>query len=310
MNKKNILFVWNTGTGTLPVFINEQIDSLKRNGYSVDLYEFKYSGISGYISNYYQTMKMIKVLNKYDLIHAHFGLTGFIMGLIPVRPLIVTYHGSDINNPILKIFSTISSLLSSHNIFVNDQMVIGPKQKNTIIQCGVDLNIFHPIQNLKYKNNVPMILFGSSPSRKVKNYPFALKVIEYIKNNYGDVELRFLEGIDRQTVNSLINEADCCILTSKWEGSPQFIKEAMSCNSPIVSADVGDVKVIISEVEGCSVVDLTNENSVQIFGDKVVDAIRFRKEKKYTTGRKKIIDMGLDIDQIATRIIEVYRNIL
>ena len=40
-------------------------------------------------------------------------------------------------------------------------------------------------------------------------------------------------------------------MTSITEGSPQVIKEALACGCPIVSVDVGDVKLVIDGVDGC-----------------------------------------------------------
>ena len=40
-----------------------------------------------------------------------------------------------------------------------------------------------------------------------------------------------------------MNACDVALLTSIHEGSPQFIKEALACNRPIVSTDVGDVRI-------------------------------------------------------------------
>ena len=76
-------------------------------------------------------------------------------------------------------------------------------------------------------------------------------------------------------VVELLNSSSCLLLTSRWEGSPNIVKEAMACNLPIVSTNVGDVKWLLDEVEGCFVVD-HNENEI---GNAILNALNFFKFK-------------------------------
>jgi glycosyltransferase involved in cell wall biosynthesis len=47
--------------------------------------------------------------------------------------------------------------------------------------------------------------------------------------------------------------ADVMILCSDSEGSPTSVKEALACNLPIVSTDVGDVRTILQGIDGVEV---------------------------------------------------------
>jgi glycosyltransferase involved in cell wall biosynthesis len=51
-----------------------------------------------------------------------------------------------------------------------------------------------------------------------------------------------------------MNAADALLLTSKHEGSPNTVKEALACNLPIVTTDVGDVRERLARVRGCAIV--------------------------------------------------------
>ena len=45
------------------------------------------------------------------------------------------------------------------------------------------------------------------------------------------------------------------LVTSLWEGSPNIVKEAMALNKPIVCTKVGDVEMLLDEVDGTYMVN-------------------------------------------------------
>ena len=102
------------------------------------------------------------------------------------------------------------------------------------------------------------------------------------------------------------NAADLLLLTSKHEGSPNIIKEAMACNCPVVSTDVGDVRWVIGNTKGCYI---TSSNPVGV-AQKVMLALEFSEKNSRTKGRERIMELGLDSDTIAAKIIAVYKKVL
>ena len=98
--------------------------------------------------------------------------------------------------------------------------------------------------------------------------------------------------------------ANCLLLTSKTEGSPQVIKEAMACGCPIVSVDVGDVAERVSGVEGCYVVRTREPKDI---AEALQKALAYEGK---TNGRERIQEMGLSNDQVAERLIAIYKAIV
>ena len=93
-------------------------------------------------------------------------------------------------------------------------------------------------------------------------------------------------------------------MTSKTEGSPQVVKEAMACGCPIVSVDVGDVAERTSGVEGCYVVSTREPKDI---AEALRKALAFNGR---TNGRERIMEMGLSNEQVAKRLESIYENVL
>lgn len=165
------------------------------------------------------------------------------------------------------------------------------------------------------------ILFAGAFDNKVKDPELAKAAIALYNSAIGNgqwvmgingqspianhpINLIELKGYNRDQVNALMYNCDALLMTSKTEGSPQVIKEAMACGCPIVSVDVGDVAERTSGVEGCYIVRTREPKDI---AQAVLQAIAYEDR---TDGREKIIEMGLSNEQVAEQLIEIYKQVL
>jgi teichuronic acid biosynthesis glycosyltransferase TuaC len=118
-----------------------------------------------------------------------------------------------------------------------------------------------------------------------------------------DIRLHSLKHVPHKEVVYYYNATDVCLLTSYHEGSPNVIKEAMACNRPIVTTNVGDVKWLFGDTGGCYVTGFQPED----VAEKITRALEF---KQKTNGHARILELGLDTAKIAERISGLYLEIL
>ncbi len=290
------------------VFIHEQVSSIKKNNPSIqfDYFFIEGKGVFGYLKNLKRLKSKVRSF-KPNLIHAHFGISGFLANLQKISPVITTFHGSDIQASSLnKVISTITFILSKHAIFVNRTLKdeLKAKIKYSVIPCGVNLEDFKIISKEEAKNQLGLendkiyILFSSSFCNKVKNYELAKKAIELVDV---EVELIELKNKSRMEVIALLNAVDLVLVTSHRESGPLIVKEAMATNTPIVTKKVGDVEDVIGETEGCFIVDSDEPLDFQI---SIQNAIEYSKKNIKTIGRKRMQDYDNKI--IASKVYDVY----
>ena len=211
----------------------------------------------------------------------------------------------------------------------------GAAKKNTLLPCGVNLTD-DQIQTravarkaLGIAEQEQLVLFAGAFNNAVKDPTLAHEAIEKVNqiiiqsrkevdlretllilssnktlpHANEKIELKELRGFNRTQVNQLMCAVNCLLLTSKTEGSPQVIKEAMACGCPIVSVDVGDVAERTSGVEGCYVVSTRDAKDIAAA---LLKAIAFEGK---TNGRERIIEMGLSNEQVAQRLIDIYTSV-
>jgi glycosyltransferase involved in cell wall biosynthesis len=299
-----VLYVCSGNLNKISPFIQEQTDSIKRKGIEIDFFFICGKGLLGYLKNLKNYNKKVKKF-KPDLIHAHYGLSGLFANFQFKIPTITTFHGSDINFKKNRTLSLFAHLFSTYSIFVSDKIAakIKPKDRFAIIPCGIDFDVFYPMpvnkarESVGFNSDEKVILFSNAFDNEVKNYPLAKHAIELLKINIRFVELK---GCSRKKVNELLNSCDVALMTSLSEGSPQFIKEAMACNCPIVSTDVGDVKSILSGVEGCFI----STYETQDVANTIKRALSF---KRRTNGRDKVKHLSNEL--LAQQIVDIYLKI-
>ena len=298
------LIVCSKNSGKIAPFILDQTESLKLKSVEIDFFTISGKGLSGYLKSRKSLLQKIKEFQP-DIIHAHYGLSGLLANLQRRVPVVTTYHGSDINNRKVLIFSKIAIFLSKFNIFVSQKNIeiAKPKRNFALIPCGVDTELFKPLDKVECRTKLgfsekkQLVLFSGSFDNKVKNADLAQKAVSQLK----DVKLIELKGYTRQEVASLMNAVDAVLMTSHSEGSPQFIKEAMATNCPIVSVDAGDVREVLGDTKNCFICE-RSEN-------KIAEALQqVLKTNKRTSGREKILNFGNKT--VVKKIIDVYKSII
>ncbi len=298
-------------------FVEEQVNALMAlNTGGADDLVFSWHLIEGkgLLSYLHDAVKLIKNIREIrpDIIHAHYGMSGFytcmvvrLMGLAQKMPVVITYHGSDINLPKVRRLSQRAIRMADYNIFVSPKMVEQVEaEKYQVIPCGINWDEWRVMGKAEARKAMQMnpekkyILFSSDFQTEVKNPELAKQAVAKLNN----VELIELRGYTRAEVNKLMHAVDVCLMTSKTEGSPQFIKEAMVCGCPIVTTRVGDAEYVIGDTEGCYFTCYDAWNCAE----QLNKAFRYAEQYDRTNGRERIARLGYGNDIIARKIKDIY----
>lgn len=296
-------------TDYMAPFVYEQTKAIQSLGVDIQCFLVE-GGFKGYQSASKQIKRIIGSFSP-DIVHAHFGLCGAIANLQRKVPVITTFHGSDINNSLLRLISSLAMVMSKASIVVSKPLYeLSPFKKGIqIIPCGIDTGLLAPMDRTEARMKLgwdmdgKYILFSKEFHNKAKNYPLAKAAVECYNGRHANerpAELLEFIGYSREQVLWLYNAVDCVLMTSDNEGSPQFIKEAMACNCPIVSVDVGDVKDVISGTDGCYLAERDPEN--------IADCLNAAILHGRTDGRQRILqDFGSEV--IAKRVVDLYHKV-
>jgi len=305
-----VLFISSGKSGNVGYVVRNQGESLKTAGVDLDYYLIK-PGLLGYLTSIPKIRKAFR-RNNYNLAHAHYSFSGFAATLAGCKPLVVSLMGSDIF--MSKWLRRLAMYFSRHRWNATIVKTLQMKEVLNIstahiIPNGVDINRFQPKPKqfarsfLNYPEDKKLIIFISSPNRPEKNSELAFQAVGALQRS--DVELKHVYDVPNSEIPNYLNAADVLILTSKWEGSVNVIKEAMGCNCPVVATDVGDVSWLFGNEPGYYIAGFY----VSDFSEKLKTALNFSESHRRTNGRERIFDIGLDSRTIAHRIIEIYKKL-
>ncbi len=241
----------------------------------------------------------------YDVIHANYGLTLPAALAQPNLPVVATLWGSDLMG---KYGSIVSGCARCANevIVRSEEMAAELGTDSHVIPHGLDLDLFRPIPQFHarravgWSQDTKHVLFPYPITRDVKDYPRAERVVEETSQKLScEITLQTISNVAHEKMPLYLNAADALLLTSKREGSPNSVKEAMACNVPVVSTEVGDVPERLAGVDPSHVCQ-TDADLV----DGLVDALQRGPE---SNGRETAKE--LSIERMGKRIRRVYESV-
>ena len=245
---------------------------------------------------------------RYDIVHAHFGLT--LISMLLVRaPIVVTFHGSDL---LLNPTKHLSRLLAprASKVIVVSQRLRESLGYGEVIPCGIRVQDFALPSTDGNKPNPRMpgelkVLFPANPARKFKGHGLFQAVRQELERRGNRVEEIHLCDVKRQDVPEIYWNCDMMLLTSVAEASPTVIKEAIAAKLPFVSVDVGDVKEWARLIDFGVVVP---DRDTKTIADAVV-ALMTRIKHRALLDNSKCLE-AMDMAKIAGRIRQLYGELL
>ena len=303
-----VLFIASGNHGAPSPVVQNQAEALMAEGVEIEWYLLKGKGIKGYLRNV-KPLRQYSRSHKFDAIHVHYSLSAFVASLAGAKPLVVSLMGSDVKASslykyIIRLFARLfkwKAIIVKSGDMYKDLGI----PKAVVIPNGVDINKFYPMdkaecqKRLGWSSEQTHILFPADKNRPEKDYALASASVNRLKN----AVLHSFSNTPHEDTPFWYNAADVVLLTSKWEGSPNAIKEAMACSRPIVSTNVGDVLERMKGVDGCFVIE---ERSPE----KIAAALSTTILLTTTHGRERIISDKLDTENGITKLTEIYYSCL
>jgi teichuronic acid biosynthesis glycosyltransferase TuaC len=290
-------------------WVRDQVEEMRRRGVEVEVFSFP-RGRQEYAP---ATRRLRRLLRdeRFDLVHAHYGLAGWCAQLAGARPLIVSFHGTDVRHwlvgPLSRRLAWRVDLVAavSRALFGPEDGRPGlpPVPGSAVLPCGPSLSRFGPMPRDEARRHLGLdpdgryLLFPANPTRPEKRHDLAAELARAC-----DAELLTGGSIEPKQMPHWINAANAVLVTSDYEGFGLAAIEALACNVPVLSTPVGIAPFAIDGVSGalCAPFDLDGWRAAAL---PLLDSNDPRVEGATRAA-------SLSAGRMAERTIEAYRDVL
>jgi teichuronic acid biosynthesis glycosyltransferase TuaC len=235
-------------------FVQDQVEALRRiEGVEVELFAFP-PGLRSYPRAARELRRRHRG-ERFDVVHAHFGLTAWPALALRGAPHVVTFHGTDLAHPrsgplsraamrLVALAATVSASLARDRI-----AGAGVRRRVAVLPCGVDLARFRPLPRaaararLGLDPDAPCLLFPADPARAEKRFDRARELA-------GDVPLLTLGDVAPDEVPTWVNAANAVLVPSEREGFGLAVLEALACDVPVLATPVGVASLALDGIAG------------------------------------------------------------
>ncbi len=234
-------------------FVRDQVRALeRRDDVELELFAFD-PGLRNYPLAARELRRRYRG-RRFDVVHAHFGLTAWPALLARLGPVAVTMHGNDLyhprSRPITRAALPFVALPATVSRAFSELVPgAGTRRRVAVLPCGIDLDRFRPLPRraaraqLGLDPDEPCLLFPHDPPRPLKRFDRARSLA-------GDVRLLTLGRVDPAEVPLWHNAANAVLVPSQAEGFGLAVIEASACDVPAFGTPVGIHPLVLDGIEG------------------------------------------------------------
>jgi glycosyltransferase involved in cell wall biosynthesis len=238
-------------------WVRDQVEELRRLGVEVEVFSFP-PGSSHYIPAALRLRRLLR-RESFDLVHVHYGLTAWSALLAAARPLVVTFHGTDVRHPVVgplsrrlawraDLVATVSRALFGPE---DSRPGLPPVPGSAVLPCGADMGRFRRLSRAEARRQLGLdpggryLLFPANPDRAEKRADRAAEVAAA-----SGAELLTGGSIDPDRMPLWVNAANAVLITSDYEGFGLACVEALACDVPVLSTPVGIAPFALAGIAG------------------------------------------------------------
>src|SRR3954447_15996562 len=235
-------------------FVRDQVEALRAiDGVDLELFTFG-TGARAYLEAA-RELRRRYAGRDFDVIHAHYGLCGWTALALRGAPHVVTFHGTDLQHPnvgpLSRLLAKRIDLPAPVSATLARAGLPHHRGRIAILPCGVNLERFAPTprraarERLGLDPDRPYLLFPADPARPEKRHDRASAIARRV-----GVELLHYARRPPEEVPLLINAANAVLVTSDREGFGLAALEALACDVPVLSTDVGIARLALEGIDG------------------------------------------------------------
>lgn len=235
----------------LGTFVRDQVEALeRRTDVEVQVATFPPGG-----ANYLKAIPGLRRHDRFDVVHAHFGLTA--LPALAVRAEIrgVTLHGTDLIDPRSRRITTrvtprydVLGVPSTHAIGL---LSYRDRPRAQVLPCGIDMHRFTPLPRAEARRalgldpSAPFALFPYDPVRPNKRHDLAAAASR-------GHHLVALGHEPRERVHLWLSAASAVLCPSTWETFGMAAAEAAACGTAVVATPTGAHREVLEPLPWCT----------------------------------------------------------